>query len=45
MVDWEGIVIQDVLDGGNFCVVIIFFLGYRCVVCCKGSALWRICVG
>jgi len=24
IVDWEGIVIQNVLDGGNFCIVIIF---------------------
>jgi len=24
IVYWEGTVIQNVLDGGNFCVVIIF---------------------
>ena len=24
VVDWEGIILQDVLYGGDFCVVIVF---------------------
>lgn len=23
-VDWEGIVVEDVLNGSNFCVVVVF---------------------